>query len=210
MRTHRLFGVLAVAGLVSLVVSGPAKAVTATLFSNDTTTVALTGGTQAPNFTTGGTIVDLVTPPPDSVPSVFRSPWQGTGLEGSLSYTSVRNGTAGYNVTGTGVTLFWGSPDTYNTLTFWAGLNGTGASASILGSALVPPGTLGSGHDLVVILTDFLFQSVTFSSTSPAFEFANFATTPIPAALPLFATGLGMMGWLARRRKRSRMPLIAP
>jgi hypothetical protein len=29
------------------------------------------------------------------------------------------------------------------------------------------------------------------------------ATTPLPAALPLFAGGLGLMGWLSRRRKRS-------
>jgi hypothetical protein len=28
-------------------------------------------------------------------------------------------------------------------------------------------------------------------------------TVPIPAALPLFAGGLGLMGWLSRRRKRS-------
>ena len=28
------------------------------------------------------------------------------------------------------------------------------------------------------------------------------SATPIPAAFPLFAGGLGMMGWLSRRRKR--------
>jgi opacity protein-like surface antigen len=28
-------------------------------------------------------------------------------------------------------------------------------------------------------------------------------TTPLPAGLPLFAGGLGLMGWLSRRRKRS-------
>jgi hypothetical protein len=28
------------------------------------------------------------------------------------------------------------------------------------------------------------------------------ATTPLPAALPLFAGGLGLMGWLSRRRKK--------
>jgi hypothetical protein len=31
--------------------------------------------------------------------------------------------------------------------------------------------------------------------------------TPLPAALPLFATGLGVMGWLARRRKRKNAAL---
>ena len=29
------------------------------------------------------------------------------------------------------------------------------------------------------------------------------AATPLPAGLPLFAGGLGLMGWLSRRRKRS-------
>jgi hypothetical protein len=33
-------------------------------------------------------------------------------------------------------------------------------------------------------------------------DFANFAPTPVPAALPLFATGLGAMGLLGWRRKR--------
>jgi hypothetical protein len=32
------------------------------------------------------------------------------------------------------------------------------------------------------------------------------SATPLPAALPLFATGLGVMGWLARRRKWKRQP----
>jgi hypothetical protein len=35
------------------------------------------------------------------------------------------------------------------------------------------------------------------------------ATTPLPAALPLFATGLGVMGFLARRRKRNNAVALA-
>ena len=37
--------------------------------------------------------------------------------------------------------------------------------------------------------------SFTVTGTAPG-------TTPIPAALPLFASGLGMLGWVARRRKK--------
>jgi hypothetical protein len=33
--------------------------------------------------------------------------------------------------------------------------------------------------------------------------------TPLPAALPLFATGLGVMGWLGRRRKRKNTAAVA-
>jgi hypothetical protein len=131
-------------------------------------------------------------------------------LEGTLGYTSVRNGTATYNLTGNNLSLFWGSPDTYNTLTLWTGVGGTGASVSLTGSlADLPGGILGLGHHLVSILTDVAFRSVTLSSTQAAFEFANMTATPIPAALPLFATGLGLMGWLGRRRKRAHSVAIA-
>jgi len=35
------------------------------------------------------------------------------------------------------------------------------------------------------------------------------APTPLPAALPLFATGVGVMGWLAKRRKRKNAAALA-
>jgi hypothetical protein len=35
------------------------------------------------------------------------------------------------------------------------------------------------------------------------------SATPLPAALPLFASGLGFVGYLARRRKRARTCLTA-
>jgi hypothetical protein len=208
MKTYHFAGAIAFASLVSLAFSEPAKAITASFGLNDIVTVPTTSlGPQSPNFSSG--TIDLVVPPPDSTDGVFRSPWQGTGFE-SLGYTSVRNGTAGYNLTGNNLSLFWGSPDTYNTLTLWTGVGGTGDSVSLTGSLVdLPGGTLGLGHHLVSILTDVVFRSVTLSSTQAAFEFANLTATPIPAALPLFATGLGLMGWLGRRRKRAQSVAIA-
>ncbi|HEY5504498.1 MAG TPA: VPLPA-CTERM sorting domain-containing protein [Sedimentisphaerales bacterium] len=41
----------------------------------------------------------------------------------------------------------------------------------------------------------FTFNNVTTGG-------GTLGTTPLPAALPLFATGLGVMGLVARRRKR--------
>jgi hypothetical protein len=41
-----------------------------------------------------------------------------------------------------------------------------------------------------------------FSGFHAAFDNLNVVTTPLPAALPLFATGLGALGLLAWRRKR--------
>ena len=35
------------------------------------------------------------------------------------------------------------------------------------------------------------------------------STTPLPASLPLFAGGLGLIGWLARRRNRKAAALLA-
>jgi hypothetical protein len=47
--------------------------------------------------------------------------------------------------------------------------------------------------------------------TSAAFDNLNFAVTatPLPATLPLFATGLGAMGLLGWRRRRKNTPAIA-
>jgi hypothetical protein len=39
-------------------------------------------------------------------------------------------------------------------------------------------------------------------------QFSSVGNTPLPAALPLFATGLGALGWLTRRRKRNNVAAI--
>ncbi len=44
---------------------------------------------------------------------------------------------------------------------------------------------------------------VTFNITEDGHQLSFQSATPIPAALPLFGTGLGVLGLLARRRKRS-------
>jgi hypothetical protein len=57
------------------------------------------------------------------------------------------------------------------------------------------------------------FTSLTFSDTtgnSPAFEFdIGEAATPLPATLPLFAGGLGFVGYLAKRRKQNAKQALA-
>jgi hypothetical protein len=79
---------------------------------------------------------------------------------------------------------------------------------SITGSSL---GVQTYGHDEVDFdMTGGTFQSVVLTSSGNAFEFANLkdspALTPLPAALPLFATGLGALGLLGWRRKRKALP----
>ena len=48
---------------------------------------------------------------------------------------------------------------------------------------------------------------VSFLSLSPANPIATLATTPLPATLPLFATGLAALGLLGWRRKRKAAAL---
>lgn len=160
-----------------------------------------------------------------SVPNTYRSPFENYGTPGTgvgdwatLKYTSVQaGGTAVYNIpTGaSGLSILWGSPDSYNTLTFYSEVDGGG---SILGSFTGSNLLIQSyGHDLVTFQTMLntpLFESIVLTSSVNAFEFADlsvtpsnggpggFGTTPLPAALPLFAGGLGLYGLLARRRRQ--------
>jgi len=212
MRTCYLAGVVAITALLSVGSLERADAISVNVVLNDASTVPNTSNSpQLPlPFPISNATID--TPVGNLFVNgtlVARSPWETTPFQNVLQYTSVRDGTAVYNISGNGLRILWGSPDSYNTLTFYTGLNGTGTAASITGDALVPPGTTGLGHHLVWILTGETFQSVSISSGRPAFEFSNMvATTPLPPALPLLATGLGVMGWLARRRRRRTSVLL--
>jgi hypothetical protein len=115
-------------------------------------------------------------------------------------------GTATYTIAAgmTGFSIFWGSPDSYNQVEF---LDGSTPVATVdgnifLGTDLNPPA--GSGHNLV----SFSFNGATVTSVvltdtgTQAFEYSDAMATPLPAALPLFMGGLGMVGFVSRRRKR--------
>jgi hypothetical protein len=160
------------------------------------------------------------------IPGVYRSPFEnasgatggtllsdgGYGIGGSfgpwskLQYTSIQGGgEAIYDFAPSDeLSILWGSPDSYNTITFWSEPNGKGTELySITGSALEIETF---GHDLV----DFMFSgedfdSIVLSTTSNAFEFADLSAsyvnlaTPLPGSLPLLAGGLGAILLLSRR-----------
>ena len=82
------------------------------------------------------------------------------------------------------------------------------------------PGIIGVSLDPSTTIASVTISNVSFTSnsvlvnfqgqtwrggTQAVFDltFASSATTPLPATLPLFASGLGMLGLLARRRKRA-------
>ncbi len=153
-----------------------------------------------------------------SVIDVYRSPFENAGSEyggvpggnggyqqpgfDTLPYTSIEGGgSATYTYApSNSLSILWGSPDSWNTLSFYSGPDGTGTDLyNITGSSLL---IQFDGHDQVEFaFTGVTFDSVVLSSSTNAFEFANLAT-PLPATLPLLLGGLGILGLFARRTKR--------
>jgi len=149
--------------------------------------------------------------------SNFRSPFEnaatpgsGVGNWASLPYSSVEAGaSATYDFASTStLSILWGSPDTYNSLEFL--LSGTPIETFTGGDLAIQT----YGHDQVDFTdTVGLFNEVILTSQANAFEFADLVPgtaqlgTPIPGALPLFATGLGALGMLGWRRKKKNQPL---
>ncbi len=54
-----------------------------------------------------------------------------------------------------------------------------------------------------------LFQDCGRDVEQETFTFNKVSTTPLPATLPLFAGGLGFVGYLARRRRGNAKPAVA-
>jgi hypothetical protein len=209
-------------GVIAFLSCNNASAITV-IFSENTTSLPSTVIDNYPPSSTTGTVNHIV-PPPDSSPGAFRSPFQN--FDGSMpaayanaSYTAVSGGSATYTFTALSnkLEILWGSPDTYNTVTFYDGTNGTGnivgsfTGASLVGDAAHPfPVNLGFGHDFVTF-TSSGFLSVVLSSPSPAFEFSNLLAfngdnetpvVPLPPAAILFGTALVGLGLLGRRRRK--------
>ena len=141
----------------------------------------------------------------------LATPGSGVGSWASNRYDAVQENSSGYvNVAlSHTMTMLWGSPDNYNTISFCTGANGGGTCTVGAYVAGVLPITY--GHDLITFTTDFTFSSIEFASGQNALEFADVSVsnTPLPAALPLFAGGLGVMGLLARRKKRKFTAITA-
>lgn len=80
---------------------------------------------------------------------------------------------------------------------------GTVSGTTCPGSNCVPSGTLLAFEDLLA------GQNSDFDYNDYEVVVAGLDPTPLPAALPLFATGLGVMGLFGRRRKRTAAAVVA-
>ena len=203
--------------LVKILVA--AAAVVASLGANAEVTGALGGGfgtfltlsgSGAPN--SGGTLSGAVsgTIAGGSVLAADSPPFADDVAPGSNYLTAgpVAGSPATLTFSGAGVdyiSFLWGSPDMFNSLT----VNSTGSAGQVFtASSLGFPVTNGdqSFNQSVqfTALAGSKITSLVFASTDNAFESANFSITPIPEpeTYALMMAGLGVMGFVARRRRK--------
>jgi hypothetical protein len=221
----KYFALAAVAVTVgSFGLSNGARAATV-LIADINTVPGASDNSLVPNSTTGTVALRV-----GWNPGQWRSPFQNTDQtpinpqHDTQQYLSIQsNSSAVWNV-GSSIntlSLFWGSPDSYNKIEFFAAPNAAGvAFDSLTGNAVIPPATAQVGHVLASILASGFFQSVRLSSINQnAFELTNVAfscngqdcrdpgpsPTPIPGAALLMgsvlAGGAGMQ--IMRRRRKA-------
>jgi hypothetical protein len=89
----------------------------------------------------------------------------------------------------------------------------SGAGTSLVVTYLFYDNSQNANFDAASIDGQLIVDDTNLQFVSGA-EISTFAPftpspTPIPAALPLFATSLGVMGWFGRRRKRKNVVIAA-
>lgn len=178
---------------------------------------------------TGSAWIDAPETFAGSVVNVARSPYDGSHTNpapnepisdswATYNYFSVGPESAnytnnpailGFDKSKTSFSFLWGSVDDYNLIEFWDSV-GLVFTLDFEDPALDGNVQLGIGAALVTV-SDLIFNSIRFHSSTNALEFANMRATPapIPPALLLFGTALVGLGYLARRRRQSTGPALA-
>ena len=156
-----------------------------------------------PHYTNAvGDVYENVT---GSVENLYRSPWEGTALEGTGTYTSVEGDSYASYKFDTGyyaVDFMWGSVDDYNGLEFY--YQGDWVDALYGDDAQLNSVQKGLGFIVASVMATGMFDEVRFTSGTNAFEYSNMTVSavPLPAALPLYGAGLAVMGFVGWRKRR--------
>ncbi len=186
-RTH----IIAATVGLSLALTGMAKAAVLTSYSTDLPADVFTAPTSSSKtvFVQG------------TISGQYISPFADTTSE----YVVVKaGGSAIYDISGTSLSFVYGSPDSYNTISF---LN---ASGDVFDTFTPAGSPLTAAHSYFVTLTaSGEFSAVEFSSSGNSLEFSNVSAVPLPAAAPMFGAALLALAGLGCGAKRKRAAAAA-
>ncbi len=143
-----------------------------------------------------------------NAPSQYQTPFNYTPLSATQSFFSVGGPqdpsptTLTFSSPQNSFSILWGSIDSYNTISFSNGSIWTGTDIINL---FTLGGSAASFERVAELRFDFdaakSFNTVTFTSTQAAFEFALPSQVPEPGTLALLGLALGVAGVVSRRRK---------
>ena len=194
----KLAKTFAASAVLAIAIAAPAQSAFMT-WTTDLPTVD--NGVLSPTTTVGTVYENLTT----SVKNKYRSPWQGTLLDGTGSYTSVQKSSYASYILDKGhssVEFMWGSVDNYNGLEFY--YQGSWVDALYGDDAALDGVNKGLGFIVASVIANGVFDEVRFTSGSNAFEYANLTVSavPLPAAFPLYGAGLALIGFIGWRKRR--------
>jgi len=153
---------------------------------------------------TGGALYNISTSP---ISSVTARPPGSTGNFYSVGTSPAAQTGPGQVAFNSGLSYFgflWGSPDTYNTVSFY---NGNTLLGSFNGSAVLNPANgnqaVGKYFNAFAGIGEQITH-VKFASTGNAFETDNHSyvsAVPEPETYAMLMAGLGLLGFMAKRKK---------